>query len=273
MPYIEINDLSAEPLKIYSTLNESRLLHYYEPQEGLFIAETRKVVQRALDSGYDPESLLVERRFAEQNESILDRVSDVPVYLCDGAAMRSITGYNLNEGFLCAMRRKKLPAAAGICRNKRRIAVLESVVNPTNIGAVFRSAAAMGIQAVLLTPGCCDPLYRRAIRVSMGNVFLVPWTYIADSEREWQVRGVELLHGLGFRTAAMALRENTLDIRDPVLRTVERLAILLGTEGEGLCESTIANSDFTVKIPMTAGVDSLNVAAASAVAFWELAMR
>ena len=270
MPFIEVKDLSAEPLKIYTALNESQLLHYYEPQEGIFIAETRKVVQRALDSGYQPVSLLAERRYMEQ---IPDIAEDIPVYLCDREIMQKITGYNLNEGFLCAFRRRKLPAAADICHNANRIAVLESVVNPTNIGAAFRSAAAMDIEAVLLTPGCCDPLYRRAIRVSMGNVFLVPWTYIAESEQDWRERGVELLHEMGFRTAAMALRENTLDIRDPRLRAEDCLAILLGTEGEGLCESTIANSDYTVKIPMTNGVDSLNVAAASAVAFWELAMR
>lgn len=273
MPFIEMSDLTAEPLKPYTALNESQLLHYYEPQEGLFIAETRKVVRRALEAGYSPESLLVERRFAERREELLDMAGEAPVYFCGGEVMQKLTGYNLNEGFLCAMRRKKLPAAEELCRSANRIAVLESVVNPTNIGAVFRSAAAMGVEAVLLTPGCCDPLYRRAVRVSMGNVFLVPWTYIADSEREWQECGVELLHGMGFKTAAMALRENTLDIRDSALRAEERLAILLGTEGEGLCESTIANSDYTVKIPMTNGVDSLNVAAASAVAFWELCMR
>ncbi|MGN1339618.1 MAG: TrmH family RNA methyltransferase [Oscillospiraceae bacterium] len=273
MPYIEINDLNEPRLSVYTAINEAQLLHYYEPNEGLFIAETRKVVRRALEAGFQPESLLVNRSFADQKEPLLDMAGDVPVYLCNSSEMRKITGYNLNEGFLCAMHRKKLLSAADICRNARRIAVLESVVNPTNIGAVFRSAAAMGIEAVLLTPGCCDPLYRRAIRVSMGNVFLVPWTYIADCEQDWREHGVELLHGLGFKAAAMALRENTLDIRDPLLRIEERLAILLGTEGEGLCDQTIENSDYTVKIPMTGGVDSLNVAAASAVAFWELAMR
>ena len=273
MPFIEVNDLSAEPLRVYTALNEAQLLHYSEPREGLFIAETRKVVRRALDCGYVPQSMLVERTFVERYEPILDFCVDIPVYFCETEILRNITGYNLNEGFLCAMRRKKLPAPAEICRNAKRIAVMESVVNPANIGAIFRSAAAMGIEAVLLTPGCCDPLYRRAIRVSMGNVFLVPWTYIADSERDWRERGVELLHELGFRTAAMALCENTLDIRDPRLRAEERLAVLLGTEGEGLCSETIQSTDYTVKIPMTAGVDSLNVAAASAVAFWELAMR
>ncbi len=273
MPLIEVKDIKDKSLFVYTGLNEAQLRRFCEPREGLFIAETRKVIRRALEAGFEPVSMLAERRFAEQREELIDMAGDIPVYLCGIELMKQVTGYNLNEGFLCAMRRRKLPAAAEICGGARRIAVLEGIVNPTNIGAVFRSAAAMGIEAVLLTPACCDPLYRRSIRVSMGNVFLLPWTYIADSERDWRERGISLLHELGFKTAAMALREDALDIRSESLGAEERLAILLGTEGEGLCAGTIENSDYTVKIPMTNGVDSLNVAAASAVAFWELAMR
>lgn len=270
MNIIQTNDLSREELKIYHALGEAQLLHCFEPQEGIFIAESRRVIERALSAGYQPLSMLVEpNRLSAAAELAPD---DIPVYCC-GEALKGITGYNLTEGFLCAFRRKRLVPPEELCRNLRRIAVLESVVNPTNIGAVFRSAAAMGIEAVLLTPACCDPLYRRAARVSMGNVFLVPWTYVASSQGEWNERAVEILHGLGFKTAALALRDNTLDIRDKRLKSEERLAVLLGTEGEGLCDKTIADSDYAVKIPMTNGVDSLNVAAASAVAFWELAMK
>lgn len=268
---IIITDPGAEELKIFYGLNEPQLLHYYEPEEGLFIAESFKVAARALEKGYQPLSALAEESVI--GNELFDRLGDIPLYYGGVELLKMITGFNLPGGLLCAFRRKKLPAAAEICRSARRIAVLEDVVNPTNIGAIFRSAAAMGIDAVLLTPDCCDPLYRRAIRVSMGNVFLVPWTYITDSNMEWRQNGIELLHELGFKTAAMALRDNTLDIRDERLRSEERLAVLLGTEGEGLSESAIENSDYTVKIPMTNGVDSLNVAAASAVAFWELAMR
>lgn len=269
---IEADSLGMEELKVYCGLNEAQLKHYFEPKEGLFIAESAKVITRALDAGFEPISMLAERGVAE-GEELIERVGDIPVYMCGAEVLRGITGYNLTGGLLCAMRRKRLPAAADICRNAGRIAVLEDVVNPTNIGAIFRSAAAMGIDAVLLTPACCDPLYRRAIRVSMGNVFLVPWAFVTEDERLWREKGVELLHELGFKAAAMALREDTLDIRDQRLRKEPKLAILLGTEGEGLSDSTISRADYTVKIPMTNGVDSLNVAAASAVAFWELAMR
>ena len=272
MSIIEINDLSSDELKIYHTLNEAQLLHYFEPREGIFIAESRKVIERALSCGYQPLSMLIERKNLPEAAALITRAEDIPVYVC-GEALRSITGYNLTEGFLCAFRRKRLAAPAELCANARRIAVLENVVNPTNIGAIFRSAAAMGIEAVLLTPACCDPLYRRAIRVSMGNVFLVPWTYITNSASEWNERGMDILHGLGFSTAALALRENTLSVRDVRLRREPRLAVMLGAEGEGLSEKTIAEADYAVKIPMTNGVDSLNVAAASAVAFWELAMK
>lgn len=272
MSIIEVNDLCADELKIYHALNEAQLLHYFEPNEGIFIGESLKVIERALSCSYQPISMLIERKNLPEAAALISRAGDIPVYTC-GEALKSITGYNLTGGFLCAFRRKRLASPAELCKNARRIAVLENVVNPTNIGAIFRSAAAMGIEAVVLTPACCDPLYRRAIRVSMGNVFLVPWTYITSEQPEWDERGVDILHGLGFCTAALALRENTLSIRDERLRNEPRLAVLLGTEGEGLCENTIASSDYTVKIPMTNGVDSLNVAAASAVAFWELAMK
>lgn len=272
MSVIEINDLSSDELKIYHALSEAQLLHYYEPSEGIFIAESRRVIERAFDAGYQPISMLIERSNLPAAAELISRAGDIPVYSC-GEALKSITGYNLTEGFLCAFRRKRLSAPEELCKNMRRIAVLENVVNPTNIGAIFRSAAAMGIEAVLLTPACCDPLYRRAIRVSMGNVFLVPWTYITDEQAEWNERGIEILHKLGFKIAALALREDTLSIRDERLRNEPRLAVLLGTEGEGLSDKTIGDSDYTVKIPMTNGVDSLNVAAASAVAFWELAMK
>lgn len=272
MEIIETNTLDRAELQIFTGLNEAQLLHFCEPDEGLFIAESLKVIQRALSSGYNPVSVLAEKKYYQQAQSLFS-AQDIPVYLCDSHILREITGYNLNEGFLCAMKRRRLPEVSGLCRSARRIAVFEGVVNPTNIGAVFRSAAAMNIDAVLLTPACADPLYRRAIRVSMGNVFLVPWTYITDSERDWQENGMALLREMGFRTAAMALRDNTLDIRDSRLKEPEKLAILLGTEGEGLSDRTIGQADFTVKIPMTNEVDSLNVAAASAVAFWELAMN
>lgn len=271
---ISVNELSIKELEVFCGLNEAQLLHYSEPDEGLFIAESPRVIERALDAGYQPVALLAEERYLTRDGGgILPRVGDIPVYVCREEILRGITGYNLTEGMLCAMRRKKLHAPDRLCRNARRIALLENVVNPTNIGAIFRSAAAMGIEAVLLTPACADPLYRRAIRVSMGNVFLVPWGYITETQDEWLSRGMELLHSLGFKAAAAALREDTLDIRDERLKQEPRLAVLLGSEGDGLTEQTLCACDYTVKIPMTNGVDSLNVAAASAVAFWELAMR
>ncbi len=237
----------------------------------MFIAESEKVVLRALTAGYQPISLLCEKRHV--TEQLLSLMGDIPVYVGEEQTLRSITGYALTGGVLCAMRRKPLSAIQDICRGAKRVAVLEGVVNPTNVGAVFRSAAAMGIDAVLLSPACCDPLYRRAIRVSMGNVFHIPWTYTAKTEQEWQENSADILHALGFKTAALALRENTLDVRDERLRAEPRLAVMLGAEGEGLSDRTISLADYSVKIPMTNGVDSLNVAAASAVAFWELAMR
>ena len=270
----ETHSLDLPELKLFCGLNEVQLLRYNEPEAGLFIAESPRVIERALDAGYQPVSLLAEKSyFLREAKGLEERIGDIPAYLCEESVLKGITGYHLTEGMLCAMKRKELPDPVSLCGNTRRIALLEGVVNPTNIGAIFRSAAAMGMEAVLLTPSCCDPLYRRAIRVSMGNVFLVPWTYITKDQRSWENSGMELLHGMGFKTAALALRDNTLDIRDPLLRSEDKLAVLLGAEGDGLTDSTINKSDYTVKIPMTNGVDSLNVAAASAVAFWELSMR
>lgn len=272
MDVIRINTLEHSGLELFTRLNEAQLLHFNEPEQGLFIAETEKVIRRALEAGYQPASALVAEKHSRQATELLSG-QDIPVYLCEDDRISGITGFNLNEGFLCAMKRRKLPSAQELCRGARRICVLESVVNPANIGAIFRNAAAMGIEAVLLSPACCDPLYRRAIRVSMGNVFLVPWTFVTGSEREWQEQGLDILRQMGFKTAALALRDNTLDIRDSRLSDADRLALLFGSEGNGLSDRTIERADFTVKIPMMDGVDSLNVAAASAVAFWELAMR
>lgn len=262
---IEISDSSAPQLEIYSQLSEPQLLHYYEPEPGIFIAESPTVIRLALDAGYQPLSLLLERQHIEgQARDIIAKCRDIPIFTASEEILTNITGFKLTRGALCAMRRKPLPAAAEICAGARRIAVLENVVNPTNVGAIIRSAAALEIQAVLLTPPCSDPLYRRAARVSMGTVFQIPWTYLADGDYMAQ------LNALGFSTAAMALCENSISIGDKRLKAEEKLAIILGTEGAGLCADTIEKADYTVKIPMANGVDSLNVAAASAVAFWEL---
>ena len=268
---IEITDLSAPELDIYARLNEAQLLHYYEPQQGIFIAESPKVVERALDAGYTPLSFLVERKhITGEAQDVIARCGDVPIYTGDFELLTQLTGFQLTRGILCAMRRKALPTVEEICADARRIAILENVMNPTNIGAIFRSAAALNMDAVLLTPACSNPLYRRAIRVSMGTVFQVPWTFI-----DWEISGcpqtgIDQLKKLGFKTAAMALSDNSISIDDPKLMSEEKLAIVLGTEGDGLAASTIADCDYTVKIPMSHGVDSLNVAAASAVAFWQL---
>ncbi len=259
---IQINDLSAAELDVYARLNEAQLLHYYEPEEGIFIAESPKVILRALDAGHEPLSLLMERRHIEGEAREIIARCDVPVYTADEKILTGITGFKLTRGALCAMRRKPLPELAEVCRGARRVAVLENVMNPTNVGAIFRSAAALNMDAVLLTEGCSDPLYRRAERVSMGTVFQVPWTYF-DGE-------MATLKKLGFATAAMALDDNSVSISDPMLAAEARLAVVLGTEGDGLAARTISACDYTVKIPMSHGVDSLNVAAASAVAFWEL---
>ncbi len=241
---------------------------------GIFIAESPKVIHRALDAGYEPLSLLMERRHIEgQGAAVIARCPGVPVYTGEEALLAQLAGYPLTRGVLCAMRRPTLPSVEALCAHARRVAVLEDIVDHTNIGAIFRSAAALGMDAVLLTPSCCDPLYRRSARVSMGTVFQVPWTRLGDDPAQWPEEGLERLHALGFLTVAMALRHDTLDITDPLLTGADKLALVLGTEGDGLKESTIARCRHTVKIPMARGVDSLNVAAASAVAFWELRAR
>ena len=261
---VEITDFSDPSLDVYARLTEAQLLNRFEPAKGMFIAESPKVIHRALDGGCQPVSLLMERKDIEGSaREILARCPDIPVFTADEEVLCNLTGYHLTRGVLCAMRRPNLPGLEEICRGASRVVILENVQNPTNVGAIFRSAAALGMDAVLLTPGCSNPLYRRSARVSMGTVFQVPWTYL---EKDW----IPQLQELGFETAAMALREDTLSITDPRLHQVEKLAVVLGTEGDGLAESTIARCDYTVKIPMYHGVDSLNVAAASAVAFWEL---
>ena len=259
---IEITEYSAIELDMYARLNEAQLLHYYEPELGLFITESPLVIGRALDAGYKPVSLLLEKKHVDtQAKDIIDRCGDIPVYAAELSVLTQMTGFQLTRGALCAMKRKELPSVKEILKDAKRVAVLESVMNPTNIGAIFRSAAALNMDAVLLTKGCSDPLYRRASRVAMGTVFQIPWTTIDDLNE---------LKELGFKTAAMALCDDSVSIDDPELMSEEKLAIVLGTEGDGLAKSTIADCDYTVKIPMSHGVDSLNVAAASAVAFWQL---
>ena len=266
----EIRDFAAPELDVYARASEVQLLRYYEPEPGIFIAESPKVIERALHAGYEPISFLVEHKDLEgEAGAILERYPKVPVYTAEYEILVKLTGFALTRGMLCAMRRNLLPSVEEICRNASRIAVLENVVNPTNIGAIFRSAAALHMDAVLLTGGCSDPLYRRAARVSMGTVFQIPWTYF-DKKALWPEEGMLLLKKLGFKTAAMALRDDSVGINDSALQAEERLAVILGTEGDGLASQTIADCDYTVKIPMSHGVDSLNVAAASAVAFWEL---
>lgn len=272
---IEVRDMVSPQLDLFARLTEAQLRCRKEQEKGIFIAESPKVIERALDAGYEPVALLMERKhITGQGSSIIARCGDaVPVYTADREVLAGLTGYELTRGVLCAMRRPPLPAVETLCAHARRVAVLEGIVDPTNVGAAFRSAAALGIDAVLVTPTCCDPLYRRAVRVSMGTVFQVPWTRIGDSPEQWPHPGLERLRELGFRTAAMALREDSLSIDDPRLGREEKLAIVLGTEGDGLADHTIAGCDYTVRIPMAHGVDSLNVAAASAVAFWELRAR
>ena len=264
---IEITDFHAPELDVYARLTEAQLLNRFEPKKGMFIAESPKVIMRALDAGCEPVSLLVERNHinAEAAEAIT-RCGDVPVFTAPLDVLTQLTGFQLTRGMLCAMRRPKLPTVSEAVGNARRVAVLENIQNPTNVGAIFRSAAALGMEAVLLTPDCSNPLYRRSCRVSMGTVFQIPWTYLPEN---W----TEVLNAMGFKTAAMALREDSLSIDDPVLGQQERLAVVLGSEGDGLTDATITACDYTVRIPMSHGVDSLNVAAASAVAFWELRAR
>ena len=268
----DIADFSAPELDVYARLTENQLVNRADPANALFIAESPLVIGRALDAGCEPVSFLMERRHIEGKASdILARCpDDIPVYAAELEVLTQLTGFHLTRGMLCAMRRPALPDAAALCADAARVAVLENVMNPTNIGAIFRSAAALGVDAVLLTSAGSDPLYRRAVRVSMGTVFQVPWTYIPKGD--WAENSMETLKKLGFRTAAMALSDRSVSIADPALSQEQKLAIILGTEGDGLAASTIAACDYTVKIPMSHGVDSLNVAAASAVAFWQLGM-
>ena len=271
---IEITDYTAPELDVYARLTENQLVNRADPENGLFIAESPNVILRALDGGWEPVSLLMERRHIEgQARQVVERCGDIPLYTAPLPVLTQLTGFPLTRGVLCAMRRRPLPTAEEICRGARRITVLENIMNPTNLGAIFRSAAALGMDAVLLTPACCDPLYRRAVRVSMGTVFQVPWARLGDSADQWPEPGMTRLRGWGFRTAAMALREDAVSVDDPGLLAEEKLAVVLGTEGDGLGDGTIADCDYTVRIPMSHGVDSLNVAAASAVAFWQLGRR
>ena len=266
---IEIHDFSDPALDVYARLTENQLLNRADPDNALFVAESPLVIGRALDAGCEPVSFLMERQHTQgKGREILARCcQDIPVYTADESVLTQLTGFHLTRGMLCAMRRPKPPSVEDVCRNARRVVVLENVMNPTNIGAIFRSAAALGMDAVLLTTAGSDPLYRRASRVSMGNVFLIPWTYLPESG-DW----TQLLRDLGFRTVAMALRNDSVRLDDPRLAAEEKLAIVMGTEGDGLASSTIASCDYTVRIPMYHGVDSLNVAAASAVAFYELGL-
>lgn len=271
---IEIADTSLPQLDVFARLTEGQLRSRLEPEKGIFIAESPKVIERALDAGYEPVSLLMERKhISGQGRDIIARCGDIPVYTADREVLAGLTGYQLTRGVLCAMRRPPLPSVEAVCANARRVAVLEGIVDSTNIGAIFRSAAALNMDAVLVTPTCGDPLYRRAVRVSMGTVFQIPWTRIGSGVSEWPQRGIQRLRELGFKTAAMALSDTAISIEEPCLIAEKKLAIVLGTEGDGLVPRTIADCDYTVRIPMSHGVDSLNVAAASAVAFWQLRVR
>lgn len=270
---IEITDINIPELDIYARLSEVQLRRLYEPQAGVFLAETATVIARALEVGYEPVSFLADQQKLRDLEPFAPWTTRVPVYVAAHELLKQLTGYELTRGLLCAMRRKELSAPSGLLANAHRVAVLENVMNPTNVGAIFRSAAALNMDAVLLTAGCADPLYRRAIRVSMGTVFQIPWTYLDGRAEEGALPGIRRLRENGFLTVSMALCDDSLSIRDPRLHAAEKLAVILGTEGDGLSDMTIADSDYTVRIPMAHGVDSLNVAAASAVAFWELGKR
>ena len=282
---IEIKDFNAQELDVYARLTEAQLLNKDHPEDGMFIAESPKVIGRALDAGYTPVSVLVEQRQLEENDEtrqVLRRYenTDIPIYTADFDVLAKLTGFKLTRGMLCVMRRRPLQNYLELCAGKSRIAILENVMNPTNVGAIFRSVAALHMEAVLLTPGCSDPLYRRASRVSMGTVFQVPWTSIQDEneircQREilWPKQAITELKQMGYKTAALALTDDSVSIDDPNLMQEEKLAVILGTEGDGLMQETMELCDYTVKIPMAQGVDSLNVAAASAVAFWQLGKR
>lgn len=267
--YVSSADLSE--LEWYVGNKEVHLLRYYEPEPGIFIAESKNVIRIALRQGYEPLSVLCTEKLLE--DELLDQIGEVPVYVIDPEAAKEQLGYLLTGGISCAMRRKENFDYKKIIRDAKRIVVLEDVENPTNVGAIFRSAAAFGIDAVLLSPACVDPFYRRAMRVSVGNALLLPWAYVGDSEAQWEAHGVELLKKEGFQTVAMALREDNVRIDNPELKQAERLAILMGNEGQGLAESTIQAVDYVAKIPMQNGVDSLNVAVAAGLAMWELGRR
>ena len=268
---IKVSNFEAPELDVFVRLTGAQLRNKLEPEKGIFIAESPTVIDVALSAGYEPISLLTDERLLNTDVmNIIEKCGDVPVYVATRDELSRLTGFELTRGALSAMRRKPLPAVGEICKTARHIAVLEEVTDSTNIGALFRSAAALGIDAVLVTPTCCDPLCRRALRVSMGTVLLVPWTRIGESKEDWPDKGMQILKDLGFKTCAMALSDNSVSIDDRGLMGEGRLAIILGTEGDGLSKSTIANADYTVKIPMAHGVDSLNVAAAGAVAFWQL---
>lgn len=261
---IEITDFLAPELDVYARFSEVQLFNNECPEKGLFIAESPKVIERALDAGYEPVSCLIEKKHIDgEGRQILSRMKDIPVFTAEFDLLTQLTGFKLTRGMLCAMKRKKLPSVSEVCRDKSRIVILDRVMNPTNVGAIIRSAAALGMDAVLLTPGCSDPLYRRAARVSMGTVFQIEWTFLESDS-------LDEIKSLGFKTVAMALKDNTLNINDPRLTDEKRLAVIMGTEGDGLSDETIKDCDYTVKIPMYHGVDSLNVAAASAVAFYQL---
>ncbi len=267
----KITDFSAPELDVFVRLTGAQLRNRLEPEKGIFIAESPTVIEVALNAGCEPIALLTDERLVRGAVAgIIERCGDIPVYIAEQKVLTKLTGFTLTRGALCAMRRPSLPTVEQLCISARRVAVLEAVTDSTNIGALFRSAAALGIDAVLVTPTCCDPLCRRAVRVSMGTVFQVPWTQIGESHEDWPVVGMERLRAMGFKTAAMALSDDSVSIDDPTLAAEDKLAIILGTEGDGLSHSTIAHCDYTVRTPMSHGVDSLNVAAAGAVAFWEL---
>ena len=268
---VEITDFHAPELDPYARLTQNQLRCRLEPEKGIFIAESPKVISRALDAGYEPVSLLMERRqITGPAAEILTRCGDAPVYTADRELLAGLTGFELTRGVLCAFRRPAPRSAEELCKEARRVAVLEGIVDSTNVGAIFRSAAALNMDAVLINPSCCDPLCRRAVRVSMGTVFQVPWAQLGETPADWPGQGLVRLRAMGFKTAAMALSDRSVPIDDEALAAEPKLAIVLGTEGDGLAGSTIAACDYTVKIPMSHGVDSLNVAAASAVAFWQL---
>ena len=271
---IEISDIAAPELDVYARLTGAQLRNRRDRALGVFIAESPKVIAHALEAGCEPLSMLMEREKIEScAREIIESAGDIPIYTADRALLEQLTGYQLTRGVLCAMRRPRLPGVEEVCTDARRIAVLDGIVDPTNVGAIFRSAAALGVDAVLVTPDCCDPLHRRAARVSMGTVFQVPWTVIGERFSDWPHPGMERLRDLGFKLAALALRDDSVSVDNPGLMAEDRLALMLGTEGNGLPKATVDACDYTVRIPMSHGVDSLNVAAASAVAFWQLARR